>query len=163
MARIFNELKSHPTQHIKWHKPSVFALFVSMLAIDMTTSPAAAIFEIALHTFISRSIHAMRKSTIPRCCSTGIGVPRGTFHQLARQLRQQQAQACCALNTGCPRIGVCFPSFGGFAGASRVRMKSAQWERIVSIPFSAMYFRSASERWKRLLNFDFANRTKAAS
>ena len=37
-----------------------------MLAIDMTTSPAAATFEIALHTFISRSIHAMRKSTIPR-------------------------------------------------------------------------------------------------
>ncbi len=37
-----------------------------MLAIDMTTSPAAATFEIALHTFISRSIQAMRKSTMPR-------------------------------------------------------------------------------------------------
>ena len=105
---------------------------------------------------------------------------------------QQQAQACCALNTGCPRIGVCFPSFGGLArlsrslfaslsplgvaasprvaaparggyGARRVRTKSSQWERIVSIPFSAMYFRSASERWKRLLNFDFPSRANAAS
>ena len=133
----------------------------------------------------SRSIHGMRKLTIPRCRSAGIGVPRGTFHHLARQshirplrgfathreantpklceAEQQQAQACCALNTGCPRIGVCFPSFGGLAGASLVRMKSSQWERIVSIPFSAMYFLSADERWNRLRKFDFDNRVKAAS
>ena len=81
----------------------------------------------------------------------------------AQASAEQQAQACCALNTGCPRIGVCFPSFGGLAGASRVRMKSSQWERIVSIPFSAMYFLSADERWKRLRKFDFDNRVKAAS
>ena len=39
----------------------------------------------------------------------------------ARQPRQQQAVACCAMNTGCPRIGVCLPSFFGAAGASRKR------------------------------------------
>ena len=59
--------------------------------------------------------------------SGGMSVPFGTFHHLERQSRQQQAQACCALNTGCPRIGVCLPSLGGFAGARRVRMKSSQW------------------------------------
>ena len=42
-------------------------------------------------------------------------------------------------------------------------MKSSQWERIVSIPFSAMYFLSADERWNRLRNFDFASRANAAS
>ena len=87
----------------------------------------------------------------------GIAVPLGTFHHFSRQLRQQQAQACCALNTGCPRIGVCLPSFGGLAGASRVRTKSSAWRRIVSSPLSAMYFLSASESRKRLLNFDFAS------
>ena len=63
----------------------------------------------------------MRKSTMRDWRAGGISVPLGTFHHFSRQLRQQQAQACCALNTGCPRIGVCLPSFGGFAGASRVR------------------------------------------
>ena len=45
-------------------------------------------------------------------------------YHLFKQLRQQQAQACWAINTGCPRIGVCLPSFGMIAGASRIRMKS---------------------------------------
>jgi len=86
----------------------------------------------------SRSIHAMRKSTMPCWRSAGMATPRGTFHHFARQLRQQQAQACWAMKTGCPRIGVCFPSLGGFAGARRMRTKSAAWRRIVSRPFSAM-------------------------
>jgi len=81
----------------------------------------------------------------------------------AQASAEQQAQACCALNTGCPRIGVCFSSFGGLAGARRVRMKPSQCERIVSIPLSAMYFLSDSERWKRFLNFDFFSRANAAS
>ena len=99
---------------------------------------------------------------MPRCRSAGISTPRGTRHRFARQSRQQQAQACCALKTGCPRIGVCFPSFGGFAGARHVRMKSSQWERIVSSPLSSTYFLSASDRWNRLRNFDFASRANAA-
>ena len=95
--------------------------------------------------------------------SGGIGMPFGTFHHFSRQLRQQQAHACCALNTGCPRIGVCFPSFGGFAGARRVRTKSSQCLLIVSSPFSAMYFRSSAESWNRLRNLDFASRANALS
>ena len=95
--------------------------------------------------------------------SGGISVPFGTFHHFSRQLRQQHAQACCALKTGCPRIGVCLPSLGGHAGASRVRTKSLAWRLIVSIPFSAMYFLSASESRKRLLNLDFASLRNAAS
>ena len=95
--------------------------------------------------------------------SGGISVPSGTFHHLAMQPRQQQAQACCALKTGCPRMGVCLPSFGGCCGASFMRTKSSACRRIVSIPFSAMYFLSASERRKRDRNFDLANLAKAAS
>ena len=95
--------------------------------------------------------------------SGGISVPSGTFHHLAMQLRQQHAQACCALKTGCPRMGVCLPSFGGCAGASFVRTKSSACRRIVSIPFSAMYFLSASERRNRDRNFDLDNLAKAAS
>ena len=108
----------------------------------------------------SRTIHAMRKDTIRVWRSGGMVVPFGTFHHLARQLRQQQAQACCALNTGCPRIGVCLPSFGGFAGARRVRTKSSQCLRIVSSPFSAIYFLSATESRNRLRNLDLASRAK---
>ena len=110
-----------------------------------------------------RMIHAMRKSTMPCCLSGLIGMPRGTFHHFSRQERQQQAQACCATKTGWPRIGVCFPSFCGLAGASRMRMKSSQWRRIVSKPFSDMYFLSAAERRKRLRNFDFPSFRNAAS
>ena len=76
---------------------------------------------------ISRPIHAIRKSTMRDWRSGGIADPFGTFHHFDRQSRQQQAQACCALNTGCPRIGVCLPSLGGFVRARRVRMKSSQW------------------------------------
>lgn len=108
----------------------------------------------------SRTIHAIRKSTIRTWRSGGISVPLGTFHHFARQPRQQHAQACCALKTGCPRIGVCRPSFGGFAGARRVRMKSSAWRRIVSMPFSAIYRLSANERWNRDRNFERASRWK---
>ena len=92
-----------------------------------------------------------------------MSIPLGTFHHLAGQLRQQQAQACWALNAGWPRIGVCFPSFGGFAGARRVRTKSSQCRRIVSMPFSAMYLLSAAESLNLLRNLDFASRANALS
>ena len=91
-----------------------------------------------------RSIHSIRKSTMRDWRSGGISVPSGTFHHLAMQLRQQHAQACCALKTGCPRMGVCLPSFGGCAGASFVRTKS-----------------SACRNRDR--NFDLDNLAKAAS
>ena len=95
--------------------------------------------------------------------SGGMAVPFGTFHHLHRHPRQHVAVACCALNTGCPLIGVCFPSFGGLAGASRVRMKSSACRRIVPMPLSAMYFLSASESRNRERNFDFASLWNAAS
>ena len=59
-----------------------------MLAIDMTTSPAAATFEITLHTFISFSIHAMRKSTMPRSA-------------LAESLRYAQSARLGRVPMGC--------------------------------------------------------------
>ena len=63
--------------------------------------------------------------------------PMGKQPSRAQASAEQQAQACCALNTGCPHIGVCFPSFGGLAGAGRIRMMSAQRERIVSALYTA--------------------------
>ena len=110
-----------------------------------------------------RPIHSMRKSTMRDWRSGGMAVPFGTLHHLHRHPRQHVAVACCALNTGCPRMGVCLPSFGGMAGASRVRMKSSAWRRIVSMPLSAMYFLSASESRNRERNFDFASLWNAAS
>ena len=47
------------------------------------------------------------------------------------------SKAKAAAPSACPRIGVCLPSFGGLAGARRVRMMSAQRERIVSALYTA--------------------------
>ena len=44
----------------------------------------------------------------------------------ARHPRQQVAVACCATKIGCPRIGVCRPSFCGWASASHRRMAIVQ-------------------------------------
>ena len=41
-----------------------------------------------------------------------------------KQPRQQVAVACCAIKTGCPLIGVCFPSFGISAGTNLFSKKS---------------------------------------
>ena len=59
---------------------------------------------------------------------------------------QQQAQACWATNTGCPRIGVCLPSFLGNAGASRLATKSSAWCRITCSPFCSIYALSSWDR-----------------
>ena len=53
------------------------------------------------------------------------------------------------MKTGCPLIGVCFPSFLGSGGAKRVVMKSVAWDRMVLIPLSRMYGRSLSVNLKR--------------
>ena len=60
-------------------------------------------------------------------------------------------------------MGACLPSFGGFAGARRVRMKSAAWLRIVAMPLSAIYFLSAAESLNRDRNFDLASFANASS
>ena len=103
------------------------------------------------------------KSTIPFCLSGGIAVCFFIFHHFSRQLRQQVAVACWATKTGCPFMGVCFPSFIGSATASLSRMKSSACRRIVPAPFSAKYLRSAAERWNLARNFDLANFSNASS
>lgn len=110
-----------------------------------------------------RIIHSIRKLTIFLCRSTDSSVFLGTFHHFSRHPRQHVAVACCALNTGWPRIGVCLPSFSGCAGARRCRTKSSACLRMVSIPFSAMYRLSASVRPKRLRNLDRASFANASS
>lgn len=72
-----------------------------------------------------RSIHAISSLTMRFCSSSVSSRPIGTWYHLFRHPRQQQAQACWAINTGCPRMGVCWPLFGMIAGASRVLLKSA--------------------------------------
>lgn len=63
----------------------------------------------------------------------------------SRHLRRQVAVACCAINMGCPFIGVCFQSFLGMAGANLVVMKSTAWDRMVSMPLFWMYCRSSGK------------------
>lgn len=41
---------------------------------------------------ISLSIHAMRKSTIPRCRSAGMAAPRGIFRLTIRSVRASDGQ-----------------------------------------------------------------------
>lgn len=77
--------------------------------------------------------------------------------------RQQVAVACWAMNTGCPFMGVCLPSFRIVAGAIRFAIKSLAWDSIVSNPFCSIYRRSFSPNRKRLRNSDFANRSKTSS
>lgn len=115
------------------------------------------------HSCICLSIHAIISFTIFCCCAVLSSVPGFTLYHLYRQPRQQQAVACCATNTGCPRIGVCFPSFGIYAGASRIRTKSSAWERIFSMPLLFMYSLSFSPSEKRDRNFDFSSRARACS
>ena len=84
------------------------------------------------------------------CCSLAVSsLPLGMPCHFSRQPRQQVAVACWARNTGwpfgAPRIGVCSPSFAGSAGASRFLTISAACSRMVSIPFSEIYRRSASD------------------
>lgn len=60
----------------------------------------------------------------------------------SRQLLQQVAVACCAINTGCPFQGVCFPSLTGYAAANRLFTKSAACSRIIFMPFRFRYSNS---------------------
>src|SRR5438270_3403339 len=83
--------------------------------------------------------------------------------RLARHEREQVAVACCDTSTGCPRIGVCRPSFAGSAGASRFAMKSRAWDRTTSIPRSLRYPRSLKLSLKRERNADRASLSNTLS
>ena len=106
------------------------------------------------------SIHAMRRLTIFCRWDSVNSQDSGTLYHLFRHPRQQQAVACIALKTGWPCIGVCLPSFAGFAGASLWRTKSSACFRMTSMPFSSRYACSFLVRWKLERNlecFNFSN------
>lgn len=96
--------------------------------------------------FISLSIHLIRRFTILRCSSAESSRPLGTRYHFSRQPLQQQAQACWAMNMGCPRMGVCLPSLCIAAGARRLAIKSSPWLWITSMPFSRTYSLSFWDR-----------------
>ena len=121
------------------------------------------LLSVICYAFISFSIQTIKRLTIFFCWLSVRSLFFGTLYHLFKQPRQQQAQACCALNTGCPFIGVCLPSLGIYAGARCVRIKSSAWERIVSIPLFLTYSLSFSFKWKPDLNFDLFNFSKASS
>mgnify|MGYP005878469093 CR=1 FL=1 len=79
------------------------------------------------------------------------------------QPRQQHPVACCAVNTGCPRIGVCLPSLGINAGASLLRTKSPACRRIVASPFRSIYSMSSMPSLNLLLNCDFESLANKSS
>ena len=78
----------------------------------------------AVRAFACRLIHSRIKLTVFACCASESGIPCLTRHHFSMQPRQQQAVACIALNTGCPRTGVCLPSFAGTSAESFSRTKS---------------------------------------
>ena len=93
-------------------------------------------------------------ATAYACSSPVRGRPFSMWCHLARHPLQHVAVACWATNTGCPRKGVCLPSFRGSAGANRCAMKSAAWARTVSIPLDSRYSRSRTPNRNRRRNGD---------
>jgi hypothetical protein len=75
--------------------------------------------------------------------------PRAIPCHFCRQPLQQQAVACCATKTGCPRNGVCFPSFASQAGANRAATKPRACSSTVESPQSRRYARSRSSSLNR--------------
>lgn len=59
-------------------------------------------------------------------------------------------------------MGVCFPSFGITAGASRLATKSSACLRMVAKPFSAIYSLSFVVRWNRLRKSDLESLSNKA-
>ena len=115
--------------------PDVLGLYVFLHEIDLvqTDAPLVSYAErlqqdssvTMSQGFACRLIHSRIRLTVFVCCASESGTPRPTLHHFSIQPRQQQAVACIALNTGCPRIGVCRPSFAGTAAESFARTKSA--------------------------------------
>lgn len=83
---------------------------------------------------IKEFVQYLNRSKTPLYAST----PGFILCHLRMHSLQHVAVACCAINTGCPFIGVCFPSFGICAGASLLAIKSSACFLIVSNPFSLM-------------------------
>lgn len=99
-------------------------------------SPASMHFLFAVRRLSVFSQCSRTATTYFRSCSSSTR-PAGMPCHFARQLRQQVAVACCAINTGCPRRGVWRPSSGGCEGAKRVLMKPCACSRMVGSPFAS--------------------------
>ena len=106
-----------------------------------------------------------RARTLSTCsiCSSVSGFPRGIWCHFCRQPRQHVAVACWATKIGCPRIGVCRPSFFGSAGASRSTMNCRPCSKTTGSVFSARYARSFTPSRNRLRNLLLARAVKRSS
>ena len=100
-------------------------------------------------------IHLITRSTTKPISLSLSTLPFSIWYHFFKHPRQHVAVACWAINTGCPFIGVCFPSFFGNAGANLVVIKSTAWDRMVSIFLSWIYWQSLSVNLNRDRNFDF--------
>jgi hypothetical protein len=96
--------------------------------------------------------HRSNTETMCTCCTALSGCPLSISCHFSMQPRQHVAVACCAMNTGCPRHGVCLPSLDGWAGPRRFAMKSRACSRIVGSPFWRRYSRSAKPSRNRRRN-----------
>ena len=94
----------------------------------------------------SRSIQAIIRSASRRISSSVSSLPRGIWCHFSMHPRQHVAVACWAVNTGCPRQGVCLPSFTGLAAPTRERNSSQAWRSMVVLPFDRAYALSLSDR-----------------
>lgn len=107
-------------------------------------------------------IQASWTATTRATSASESGRPAGMPCHLARHPRQQVAVACCATNTGWPRIGVWRPSLRGAAGARRSRTILSACAAMVSHPHHATYARSPSESRNRDRNRERASLSRSA-
>ncbi len=89
-----------------------------------------------------RSIHPIINAITKSTSSTFSALPFSIPCHFEMHPRQQVAVACCAMNTGCPLIGVCLPSFFGKSGAILVFTNWKVCSLMVSRPLAVMYSRS---------------------
>jgi hypothetical protein len=111
----------------------------------------------------SASSHRAMAAITRVCSASDNSCPRSIPCHFSRQPRQQVAVACCATNTGCPRHGVCLPSFCGAAGASRCSMNARACSSTISRPFCARYSRSFGPSLKLRRKRDLFNATVSSS
>ena len=105
----------------------------------------------------------MRESTYSFSSPVSAWAWAGMPCHFMRHFLQHEAVACWAMNAGWLRIGVCFPSLGGSAGARRSPMKTRACSMTVPMPFSLRYRSSFPRNLKRERNSDFFNLSSTLS
>jgi hypothetical protein len=91
------------------------------------------------------------------------GRPRKMPCHFSRHPRQHVAVACWTMKIGCPRIGVCRPSFRGAAGANRSSTNRRPCSNTTGSVFSARCARSWGPNRKRLRNLLRSNAVNKSS